>query len=880
MKRPPLCMRRLYQPLICSLTLVFLIGVGITASEVAFAQELPGNPDGSIPGSSGTPGPTPGPPIIDPTSPAAPTDPDLTEGGGDAERQGRGEVEEKKPDTVDNFGSLRLYSLLWTFVNNTFGLLVGITGWLLDNAIEYLVVGFSAEYLGGTGPAVEQLWQAVRDLFNIAFIFGLVFLGFKLILNNDDPSTRSWLVSLIMAALLVNFSLFITKFVIDFTNILATQIVQNGFSTTEEVTNISGIFMDAYGITTVFSSNEWEQSAPFVDKARAGSFGYIFGAAILFIITAFVFAAGAIMIVIRFVALHLYMVLSPLMFLGWVFPQLSSVSRSYWQGFIGRAFFAPVYVLLLYFAAFVMYDFQTRFGTDGLATLLAGESRPAAGTVNALLPFAITATFLMAAVVVANKLGADGAQTAVNMGRNMAQRFGRGARNFAARNTLGYGAQMVSHGGAWLDKRYDKIDAASRKTEIRRKARNVLDLGTLGLTRDKNIKAATGALANASIAGSETYAQTQKRQQERRTRTNRIQTEGERNGEIRTAMNAIRTSTDPAARQEAYNTLQSNVPKMSNDELIGFLNRSGGKNIIQDEAFARNLTDSHEEALRNSGQLRNDELKTISDNRKSGVFQRFNEVLDDAASDIDQLNSSLERMGSIIHSMTDERRAGLGEDVLSNERVAMHLSEDHIRNLETSGKFSAEAIGNIRAARERGLLALAQGRLTDSSIDDPGNAFSIRTTPNLSRPVTSSNRVSDDDIAQLRSRQLGRMMSNVQQAGKLPVSVFAQPQTSAYITPQALEQRMRNGGVSNEALSSIRNNIDNYINSLSGAERTRVQNQWRTWANRSSYGAALGLTNIQEAADSSGNSDWEKQQQKSEERARKARENKNRPLNK
>ncbi|MFW6210029.1 MAG: hypothetical protein ACOC4E_00905 [Patescibacteria group bacterium] len=316
-------------------------------------------------------------------------------------------------------GSETIFSVLWAFVNNTFGTFVYLFGSLLDTVVDELILNFGQRYIDETGFVVEELWSIVRDLFNIGFIFGLVYLGFTMILKNDDTSTRRWLVSLILAALLVNFSLFITKFIVDFSNVLAAEIVQNGFvPPSGSDRSISATFMNSLGLTSVFDG-AWINDAPFTAGSYAGAFGLIFGAMVLFIVTAFVFAAGAIMIIIRFVALNLYMVLSPLMFLGWVFPQLQDVSRKYWRGFLGRAFFAPIYMLLLYFAAYVMSAFRTDYQGDFSSLLSGSASENTAGiainVTNALMPYAITIGFLIAAVVVANKMGADGAGKAVSM---------------------------------------------------------------------------------------------------------------------------------------------------------------------------------------------------------------------------------------------------------------------------------------------------------------------------------------------------------------------------------------------------------------------------------------------------------------------------------
>lgn len=343
---------------------------------------------------------------------------------------------------------------VYTIVVGFLGFFVGIAGNMLDFAITGYVIGFGDSFIkGGVGVAVDTLWVAIRDIFNLTFIFGLVFIGLKMILDSDDSGTRRWLIHLILAALLINFSLYITKFIVDFTNILATEIAQSFPLDKSNKLSISYGFMNSLGITSLLDVN-----APLGDSPWA----YIFGSAILFLVMIFTFGAGAILLLIRYVVLCLYMVFSPLMFLGWVFPQLQGVTSKYWSGFLGRAFFAPIYLLLVYFSYYVVatiYGFTNASGnTPDFKKALASGS--ANGTIGGsiegtLMTFFIACIFLIASIVIASKLGADGANAALRIGNsakdwgrrqagNMAggATFGLAARGM--RNTVGRGSDMLT----------------------------------------------------------------------------------------------------------------------------------------------------------------------------------------------------------------------------------------------------------------------------------------------------------------------------------------------------------------------------------------------------------------------------------------------------
>src|SRR3989344_4045734 len=68
---------------------------------------------------------------------------------------------------------------------------------------------------------VEQAWGAVRDVANIFFIIALLYVALKTILGLNVTDNKKLISAVILVALIINFSLFATKVVIDASNILA-----------------------------------------------------------------------------------------------------------------------------------------------------------------------------------------------------------------------------------------------------------------------------------------------------------------------------------------------------------------------------------------------------------------------------------------------------------------------------------------------------------------------------------------------------------------------------------------------------------------------------------------------------------------------------------
>src|SRR3989344_7683209 len=68
---------------------------------------------------------------------------------------------------------------------------------------------------------IDKIWKVVRDFANIFFILILLYAAFQIILGLHESGAKKIIGMVILVALLVNFSLFFTKIVIDSSNIVA-----------------------------------------------------------------------------------------------------------------------------------------------------------------------------------------------------------------------------------------------------------------------------------------------------------------------------------------------------------------------------------------------------------------------------------------------------------------------------------------------------------------------------------------------------------------------------------------------------------------------------------------------------------------------------------
>ncbi len=499
-----------------------------------------------------------------------------------------------------------LEEILWTFVVGVFGTLVYIAGQLLNVAVETYTIGFGNQFIDlGLGFAVNNLWETVRDIFNLTFIFGLVYIGFKMILNTGDTNARRMLVHIILAALLVNFSLFFTKFVIDFSNVAAAQVAQGfykaGVPDGESHYQVSDQFLHVVGFTSIFKNNL--EGAQNLAQGKASGFTYIFFTMVMLIIMAFVFFAGAILLMIRFVVLNLYMILSPIMFLGWVFPALSSYSEKYWSGFLSRAFFAPAYLLMLYFAFIIMQQYAGLINSGGsFQELFTGTSETNLATTFATtVPFfAMICIFLIASVVVAQKMSMDGASWVTGFSKKVTM----GGVRIATYPVRELARRGVNPAGAYVEKKFNNLQARGGK------------LGTAAKWNwvDRSIRPAAAGLKNAEL-GTGTNAQ-KEREYKQATEARVSQTTGEntRNDQMKEIDGILKNNnaTDKELAK-ALEDLSRTLRQMSSveKERLGF-------SKLNTQSIATNLSDTDLENFEKSGKFSAQQIQEIKNTRNTG----------------------------------------------------------------------------------------------------------------------------------------------------------------------------------------------------------------------------------------------------------------------
>lgn len=325
--------------------------------------------------------------------------------------------------------------------------LLGIAGVLFNWVVVKTVFGFAT--LIGNSPGLLIAWGILRDVGNMALLFGFIFLGIAMMLDLHSYPVKKALPRLIIFAILMNFSLFAAEAVVDVSNVLSSTLYNQANTDPCIVTEaggggsrescainggISGHIMQSTGISSIYT---FTGSGSFLNI----NISTLLGLSLLATIAAVVLFAAAIMLIIRAVTLTLLMVVAPLGFAALAIPPLEKIGKEWWHKLIHQAFFAPI-LLLLFFVSLKITDSFTVTGSGTRQSLANALSQPNSGTMGIIMVFALVIGFLIASLIAAKKFGAMGAEFAIKT----ATGFTAGSMAFAGRNTFGRASGLVGQG--------------------------------------------------------------------------------------------------------------------------------------------------------------------------------------------------------------------------------------------------------------------------------------------------------------------------------------------------------------------------------------------------------------------------------------------------
>ncbi|MFW5884894.1 MAG: hypothetical protein ACOCUF_01525 [Patescibacteria group bacterium] len=339
--------------------------------------------------------------------------------------------------------------------------------WLLDFITKpavYEQVFFSDVARSAIGTA----WSFVRDFFNLFFIVIIMFIAISTILKIEKFSAKKNILSVIGAALLINFSMPITLAVID-----ASQVVMRFFA---EAIHQSG---NNFTVTMQENIKIKDLFLPVIEKGETMDtmvvFVMLLFSIVFVLIMTFMIFVLALSLLIRLVAFWVLIILSPMAMFGMAIPgNLGSKLKNNWsQNLLSWSFYGPIMLFFLWLALILidaistaifgsMDGFNLEFNTEAISDGESALGDYAKTTFIVLIPYSTAIFFLYYGYRLSNEVSTGAAQGVLKWGDKKMSDWTSKARGYGKAGlsaaTLGGTRRNLKEAAKerWEDKTKDK----------------------------------------------------------------------------------------------------------------------------------------------------------------------------------------------------------------------------------------------------------------------------------------------------------------------------------------------------------------------------------------------------------------------------------------
>ncbi|HYF04590.1 MAG TPA: type IV secretion system protein [Patescibacteria group bacterium] len=306
-------------------------------------------------------------------------------------------------------------------LNKVEEIIAQVLGWFFDliNRMIYWLFGFLVAplltaFLGVRTYKDEFVnivlpgWQLLRDMMNIGFILAIIFTGLTTVFRVGGHGYKEMLISIIMAALLVNFGLVVAQGVLGIADTLQNQFLP---AHEESVKNLAKNLM----VTPV---QNFRENLPQLvgGQGLTDIVGYLIISTAVAFGSFIVFCTLVAYLAIRIVGLLILLMLSPIAFGAGALPQTKGLSSKWWDNFLHYAFFTPIIGFFVNVSAIISTQQFFSYQSLNLNNLADSSfSGQAAQFVVASGGHILMLVFLVAGMQVANKLGIAGAGAITKM---------------------------------------------------------------------------------------------------------------------------------------------------------------------------------------------------------------------------------------------------------------------------------------------------------------------------------------------------------------------------------------------------------------------------------------------------------------------------------
>ncbi|TSC89799.1 MAG: Uncharacterized protein G01um10143_289 [Parcubacteria group bacterium Gr01-1014_3] len=350
-------------------------------------------------------------------------------------------AQEKTPECQSGWilcGLMQFFNWGSLAVGNMIGI---VAGFLISIASSLIGVLINLGPQITSSPLVREGFRLTLSMTNLGFVIAIIVIAFATMLRLQNYGFKQMIWKLVAAALLVNFSFTFAGIIIDFFNVFGNYFIQA--ASPENINNFAANLAQSLNVSSLSGIKIAVPENISGDILKFGlsyisAFVSVASTAIFMTTLVITFFAIAFMLLVRYIYLIFLLIVMPLAWLAWIFPNLAKHSSEWWSTFLKWNVFFPAISFFLYLSILT---------SDKLGAVLKSQASPeafaAAKTISGLsegvligfLQIIVQVGMMFAGLIVAQKLGAVGANTAMGMA-NSAKGWIIGATGKAARLPL------------------------------------------------------------------------------------------------------------------------------------------------------------------------------------------------------------------------------------------------------------------------------------------------------------------------------------------------------------------------------------------------------------------------------------------------------------
>lgn len=259
-----------------------------------------------------------------------------------------------------------------------------------------------------TNDMVRTGWPFLQGIANLGFIVALLYIAFATTLRLDiGGGVKRLLPRLLIAAVLINFSLVIAGLLIDASRVVMAIMAQ--VVTGQGLSNIGASLLEGSQLINITFDTSTIRNSYFLRVNAYQASWDIPLKALQAVILIWTLAAGLIIItvglLVRYIMLILLLIVSPIAYLAYAFPNMGKFGEAWWKKFIQYLLYGPIALFILVLLVRV----------NSSSTNLLGQNKADTDPLlDAILSIGITAAMCFAAATAGKRFGYIGANATIN----------------------------------------------------------------------------------------------------------------------------------------------------------------------------------------------------------------------------------------------------------------------------------------------------------------------------------------------------------------------------------------------------------------------------------------------------------------------------------